>query len=673
MQLRFCLLTLCLCSALPAEFLRIEVHERTDVLGGRSFGSAGPYECIKGAAYFAVDPALPVNHIIRDIDKAPRNANGRVEFWSDVYILKPRDSAKGNGAVLYEVSNRGRKGMLAMFNRATGSLDPTTDAHFGDAFLMERGYTLVWLGWQFDAPRTEGLMRLHAPVARDGDKPITGLVRSEFVPDRKEFSHSLADRTHVPYRPADPNDPNTVLTVRESAAGPRRVIPRAQWKIVEGTHAAMEAGFEPGRIYEVVYRAQDPAVAGLGPTAIRDFISFLKYGGGSATTVLGDQRRFLKRAYGFGVSQSGRFLRTFVYYGFNADEKNRKVFDGMLVHVAGGGKGSFNHRFAQPSRDGHPFMNMFYPTDIFPFSDIDQTDPETGLTDGLLARAQKSNVVPKIFYTNSSYEYWGRAASLIHTSLDGRQDLPIPGTSRIYMFAGGQHGPGAFPPRRTTTQNLPNPNPYTWSMRALLAAMDQWVKDGKEPPASQYPRVAGKQLVEVSDLQFPKIPGINVSNRIQKAYRVDYGPEFVSKGLVTIEPPRVGKAFPTLVPQVDRDGNETSGIRLPDVTVPLATFTGWNLRTAELGAPGELFSMVGSFLPFAPTQAERARRNDPRPSVDERYHSKQEYLGKVEAAAKQLAQAGYLLDQDVAQLVKRATAEWDLVGSAGQLSGLPGQ
>lgn len=637
----------------PGALLRIEVEERSDVLDGASFGNTGPYERIVGKAYFAVDPKLPANQIIVDVDKAPRNESGLVEFSSDIYVLKPRDSRQGNGAVLYEVSNRGRKGMLAMYNRATSSLDPRSPADFGDAFLMEQGYTLVWLGWQFDVPREPQLMRLYAPAV----KGIKGLVRAEFVPDQRVFKHSLADRNHMPYAVADPDDPQLRLTVRDRNDGQRQTIPRADWKIEERTHVSMAAGFEAGKIYELVYMAEDPVVVGLGPAAVRDLISLLKYGGNDVT-VLGDQRRHIKRAYGFGVSQSGRFLRTFLYYGFNRDEKQRQVFDGVLAHVAGGGRGSFNHRFAQPSRDGHPFLNMFYPTDIFPYTDVEQTDPETGMSDGLLKRA---GAVPKILYTNSSYEYWGRAASLIHTTIDGKQDAPIPEHTRIYFFAGGQHGPGPFPPRRGGTQNLTNPNAYTWSMRALLMAMNAWVRDGKTPPPSQYPRIAEDRLVPVGALQFPKIPGIAVPARVQKGYRVDYGPEFRSAGIVSIEPPKEGKAFPVLVPQVDRDGNETAGIRMPELQIPLATYTGWNLRARELGAPDELYSMAGSWIPFPKTKAEREERRDPRLSIEERYATREEYLQKIGAAARVLVQQGYLLDRDVAAIVERSAAEWDYV------------
>ncbi len=654
------LLALCLAPALPAGLLRIELSERSDVLAGKSFGAAGPYERLVGKAYFAVDPKLPANQIVCDIDKAPRNDSGLVEFSSDIYILKPRDPKNGNGAVLYEVSNRGNKGMLAMYNRATSSHDPKKPADFGDNFLLERGYTLIWLGWQFDVPRAEGLMRLYTPIARDGGRPITGPVRSEILVDKREFSRSFADRnTHIPYPMANPNDPALTLTVRDRNDGPRRTVPRSAWKIVEGTHVSIEAGFEPGKIYEIVYTAKDPALVGLGPAAIRDLISFLKFGNGNTATPLSGERSFIKRAYAMGTSQSGRFLRTFLYYGFNADEKGRKMFDGILAHVAGAGRGSFNIRFGQPSRDGHPFMNLFYPTDIFPFTDLPETDPDTGVTDGLLVKAEQAHVTPKIFYTDSAYEYWGRSASLIHTTPDGKKDAPLPAGTRMYFFAGGQHGPAAFPPVRTVTTNLPNPNPYTWSMRALLVAMDQWVANNVEPPPSQYPRIANNQLVDLSALRFPNIHGVVVPTRPQRAYHVDYGPDFRTRGIISIEPPQVGKPFPTLVPQVDADGNETSGIRMPDIQAPLGTYTGWNMRAPELGAPDEMFSMVGSYIPFARTKAEREKNQDPRRSVEERYASREEYLSQVEKAAKSLVASGYLLAQDIPKLMERGSAEWD--------------
>jgi hypothetical protein len=647
------LLLLAAASCAHAAVTRIDVLERSDVLEGKEFGAAGAYERITGKVYFTVDPALPANRIITDIGLAPRNAEGLVEFSSDLYVLKPRDPARGNGAVLYEVSNRGRKGMLQMFNRASGGLDPRTPEHFGDGFLMQQGYTLLWLGWQFDVPQEASLMRLHTAVAKD----VTGLVRSEFIPNDRTQVMPLADRNHIPYPVANPQDEKLALTVRDRADGARRTIPRAQWTIENASHVRMTAGFEPGRIYELVYTAQDAPIVGLGPTAIRDLISHFKYAS-PGVFPLGDQRRFIKRAYGFGVSQSGRFLRTFLYYGFNTDEKSRKVFDGLMVHVAGAGRGSFNHRFAQPSRDGHPFFNTFYPTDIFPYTDLEQTDPETGLTDGLLTKTLAAKAAPKIFYTNSSYEYWGRSASLIHTTVDGK-DAPLFPDTRIYLFAGGQHGPSGFPPSRSRTQNAANPNDFRWSMRALLPAMERWVKDGVEPPPSQFPRISDDKLVTLGALQFPSIPGVAVPTRMQKGYRADYGPDFRTKGIVEIEPPRLGKPFPMFVPQVDRDGNETSGVRMPDVAVPLATLTGWNLRTAEIGAPDELNSMIGSFIPFPRTKEERAAMRDPRLSIAERYPTREEYLKRYESAARDLVKAGYLLEGDVPQIVEQGAARWD--------------
>ena len=660
---RASIVALCLAGLAQAALVRIELSERSDVLGGKSFGPSGPYERLVGKAYFAVDPKNPANRIIADIDNAPRNDHGLVEFSSDLYILKPRDPAHGNGAALFEVSNRGTKYMLGMYDRAAGSLDPRTPEQLGDNFLLDRGFTLVWLGWQFDVPRRDGLMRLYAPVAHDGRRPITGLVRSEFVLDRRETSYSVADRDHIPYPVLHPDDPKLTLTVRDTREGERRIVPRGEWHIEDRTRIVMPAGFEPGKLYELVYTSQDPTLVGLGPAAVRDLISFLKYGGNDIT-VLGDSRNYIKRAYGFGISQSGRFLRTFLYYGFNRDEHDRRVFDGVLSHVAGGAHGSFNHRFAQPSRDAHPFYNTFYPTDIFPFTDLDETDPETGLTEGILTRARKDNVVPKIFYSNTAYEYWGRSASLIHISIDGQKDAPIPDTTRIYFFAGGQHGPASFPPPRNHTQNLSNPNDFRWSMRALLVAMDRWVREGVEPPASQYPRIAQDTLVPLGAVQFPKIPGVSLPTVIQKAYRVDYGPQFRTEGIVTIEPPKVGNAFPILLPQVDQDGNDTSGVRMPEIQVPLATYTGWNLRSPEIGAPTEMFSMQGSFIPFARTKADRELHHDPRAAIEERYSGRAQYLEKVEAAARSLAAHGYLLTDDVPDIVEHSATEWDYLNTA---------
>lgn len=650
----------------------VHVLDRQDVLGGKPFGAAGPYEKIIAKARFAVDPSKGPNRIITDIDRAPRNEKGLVEFEADIYVLKPRDPALGNGTALFEVSNRGNKGIVGMFNNTAGSLDPSAEKDFGDGFLMERGYTVVWVGWQFDVADKPELMRLYAPVATEGGNTITGLVRSEYITDAKTYQFSLGDRnTHLPYAVADPDDPANQLTVRDRCDSERRPIPRSAWKFgrKDGEKfrgdmgwVYMEAGFEPGKIYEMVYRAKDPVVVGLGPAAVRDFISFLKYNApNTPTAALGDQGRFIKRAIAFGTSQSGRFLRTFLFYGFNQDEENRKVFDGVWSHVAGGGRGSFNHRFAQPSRDGHPHMNCSYPTDIFPFTDLPETDAETGLAGGILSRAMEAKVTPKVFYTNSSYEYWGRSAGLIHASLDGKQDAPLAPDTRAYLLTGTQHGPGSFPPRQGAGRNLANGNDYRWILRSLLVRMNDWIANGKEPPAAAIPRVDRDQLVTVGAVNWPKIPGSALPERPQRAWRADYGPDFRSKGVVTQEPPKLGNAFTTLVPQVDRDGNETSGILAPMIQAPLATFTGWNLRKPEQGAPDEIYSMVGSTFFFARTKAERAKTGDPRPSIEERYKNKQDYMVKYTSAAQSLVASGYLLESDLPKILELGASYWDAV------------
>jgi Alpha/beta hydrolase domain len=665
-------------SPVSAEVVRIEIQSRTDVLSGKSFGDAGAYEKLVGKVYFEIDPANSANTIITDIANAPRNARGRVEFSSDFFLIKPKQIERGNGTVLYEVSNRGGKGMLGFYQQASGNLNPASEADFGDGFLMNRGFTLLWLGWQFDVPKRDGLVRVYPPVATANGKPIVGIVRSEVIVARKAFDASLADREHIAYAVADPNDPTNSLTVRDTIEGPRRLIPRTEWEfarfmsapsgtavgggaaVPDPTRVYLKSGFEPGKIYEVVYRSQNPPVVGVGPAAVRDTIAMLKYGSADAWSIPSGA---IKRAVAFGVSQSGRFLRTYLYYGFNEDEGHRKAFDGIMAHVAGAGRGSFNLRFAQPSRDGHPFLNKFYPTDIFPFTDAVETDPETGAKDGLLLRV-KPEFMPKVFYTNSSYEYYGRAASLIHTTIDGRGDAPLVSNTRVYMFAGGQHGPGPFPPRRSIGQQLNNPNDYRWIMRSLVVSMDKWIKDGTEPPASRYPLVADKTLVKLEELRFPSLPGVQKPKELHKAYRASYGADFATKGIITLDPPEVNGEFPLLVPQVDRDGNELAGLKMPEVAVPLATYTGWNLFNAESGPTNLLSSMQGSYIPLARTRSERERTKDPRLSIEERYQSRDQYLSQVSTAAAQLVRGGYLLQGDVTAIVEHAGRHWDLVSSS---------
>ncbi len=613
------LFALCTATA-SAAVTRVDITERGEL-------PAYPgYERIVGKIHFAVDPKLAANRIIVDIDVAPRNAQGLVEFTADLFMLKPVDPAKGNGTALFEVSNRGGRSLLGTFD-LDGKPDPHTAEDLGDPLLFQQGFTLVWVGWEWDVPRRPGMLALDAPRIPG----ITGPVRAEIIRNERTTRASLGDRAQTPYAVADP-DAATMTWQDDPLAAPT-VVPRSQWRFSEdGASVEFDSGFVPGRIYEVIYQGKDPVVTGLGSAAIRDYISYLKQSGA------------VKRAIGFGSSQSGRFLRTFLYDGFNADEKGSQVFEGVWPHVAGAGRGSFNIRFGQPSRDGHARLNRFYPTDIFPFSDRPQTD--SGVTDSILGRATAQHVVPKIFYTNGSYEYWGRGASLTHITLDGRRDFAPGPESRIYYIAGTQHGANANPVRHDT-ENLANPQDYRYALRALLLAMNAWITNGATPPESRLPLIAKRQLVTRAALAFPKIPGVHLPKEPYIVYRLDFGPDFRTKGIIAFEPPKLGQPFPILVPQVDADGNEISGIRLPEQIVPLATFTGWNLRDPAIGAPDVTYDMVGSFLPFPRTRADREKSQDPRLSIEERYQSREEYVQKVGAAAETLVRARLLIAADV--------------------------
>jgi hypothetical protein len=629
-----------------AALVRVELTERSAILDGRAFGKAGAYERLIGKAYFAVNPLAAANADVVNLKLAPRNASGQVEFYADFVIFAPVDPRKGNGTLLFEVSNRGRKGLLATFSRAQASNDPRTAAEFGDALLLEEGFTLAWLGWQFDVPREPPLMSVTVPVARNADgSPLQGIVRSDFVPDSTTDSFSLGDRLFFPYRAIE--GPAT-LTERSLANGPRREIPPSEWRFSDDRGAVRKpSGFEAGKIYEVVYRSQDPPIVGLGMAGVRDFIAACK--AGTAPGPLAKLAPAARRTLAFGSSQSGRFLRTFLYQGFNRDEQGRRVFDGVWANVAGGGRGNFNHQFAQPSRDARPFFNFFYATDIFPFTDLRQADPEIGREDGILARAERDQAVPKIFYTNSSYEYYGRAASLMHTTLDGTRDSPLAPNTRLYVIAGGNHGPGAIPPApNPNTRFLNNGNDYQWVLRGLLLAMQRWLAEDAPPPPSVYPRVDRGELAPLSRIRFPKTLH-PVPTRIHQVFRLDFGPEFRTRGIVTFDPPKIGAPYAMLVPQVDPDGNELGGLKTPQVAVPLAAHTGWNLRNPAIGSPQELFSMVGSYFAFS------------KETIRTRYGDRARYLGSVRMAAKKLAEGQYLLERDLKKVEELAGREWEFV------------
>jgi hypothetical protein len=616
-----------------AEVTRVDVARRVDL------GTSG-YEKIIGTIHFAVDPKDPFNRTVVDLDKAPINAGGRVEFSSDLYILRPK-APRGNGAALVDILNRGNKVVLNGFNRG-GSPDPATENDLGDRFLMRFGFTIVWVGWEFDLEDRPMTMKIHVPVATDQGKPITGVVRATFTANAavKEFTVTEL----VKYDAIEPGGRDSQLTERAHVLGPAgRVIPRNQWRVA-GHTVTFDGGFEPGKTYEISYRAANPPIAGLGYIAVRDTTVWLKYQPDALAPV-----RF---AYGYGSSQSGRFLRGFLYEGFNTDERRRQVFDGVMAHIAGASRLSLNQRWAKPTGLG------VYNATAFPFADAGMQDPVGGESTGLLASTRMLGTAPKIFYTNTPVEYWGtgRAAALVHTSPDGKTDLKLLDNVRVYFIAGTQHSPSRFPAEMSNGQQRDNPIDYWWTMRALLLAMHKWVKEGAPPPPSVYPRLADGTLVPAASIAFPTIPGVASPRSLTAGTRIANPSLKGGAG--------AGAPLPLLVPAVDEDGNERAGIRLPEVAVPLATYTGWNFRKPSLGAPDELVSLLGSQILFSATRAAGEAAGDPRRSIAERYRSQDDYLAKVEQAADALVKAGYLLVDDEPRILQRAGDQYDLAVTA---------
>jgi hypothetical protein len=609
-----------------AEVTRLQVVSRTDVPGY-------PYERITGRMFFSVDPRDPHNMMIVDLDKAPRTT-GRVEFSADVVMLKPKSG--GNGTALVDIVNRGRITALG-FNKPSAS----TDREFGDGFLMKRGFAIVAVGWEFDAPKGNALLGLDAPIATDNGRPLTGVVRAAFTPDRADDRYTVTDL--ATYAPVDPEAADSTLSVRSAPQAAPTPVPRAQWRL-GGNVVTLTGGFEPGRIYELAYRSSNPRVGGVGFLAVRDAASWLKHAI--------DAPMQARHVYAFGLSQSGRFLRDFLYHGCNTDEHGRRVFDAVMIHIAGSSRLDLNRRWGTPVSLGT------YTATSFPFADAALRDPVSGVTDGELDNARARANQPRAFYTNTGVEYWGgaRAAALLHVTADGKADIVPPPNVRIYFLTGAQHGPAAFPPpAANATQQRPNPTDYWWTLRGLLIALDDWVARGIEPPASAYPKIADGTLVKASDVAFPSIPGVHSPREL-------WGGARIANPLVAREG-GAGTPLPLLVPQVDADGNERAGVRLPEIVVPLATYTGWNFRDPVTGGPDMIRPLIGSYIPFPATRDRRAESQDPRRSIDERYASRDAYLASIRLSAQTLAQNRYVLMADVAAIVARALDHWSLAAA----------
>jgi hypothetical protein len=634
--------------------VRLEVTRREPVLGGAPFGAAGPYEKLEGVLHFAVDPASPVHEPIADLGLAPRDPSGLVPSSADFYLLRPLGG--GSRRLLLDVPNRGRKIALGMFNSAPRSNDPAGPEDFGNGFLMRHGYTVAWVGWQPDVPRRDGMMALTVPRVPG----VSERVRCEFRPNARVDALPLADRYHIPHPVARPDDADAELHVREHVQAEAVTVPRSAWRFPDAGSVALDGGFLPGRIYECYYRAENPPVVGLGFTAVRDVTGFLRWGGAAEGNPCAGA---LDRAYVFGVSQSGRFLRHLLYLGLDQDEAGRFVWDAVVPHVAGARRGEFNCRFGQPS------LNALHAVgSLFPFTDGEQEDPLTGQRGALLHRLASRPRPPRVFTINTAAEYWRGDGSLAHTDVAGAADVTPPAWVRQYLFAGTQHTPGTIPPP-PADPNTGGRGRHTFSvvdysplLRAALVSLDRWVTEGVEPPPSAVPRLADGTAVAAETTRgvFAAIPGARFPDHLPRPVRLDFGPQ-VERGIVSALPPKVGAPFVTFVSAVDADGNDRAGIRPPELRVPLATFTGWNPRHPDQGAPGDLMAMMGSTLPFARTAAERAKTGDPRPSIEERYASRDAYLARVRSDAQAMVAARHLLAEDVDSVVARAAALWDFL------------
>jgi len=638
-----------LATAACAQVARVDITQRGELLHAKHFGDIGAYEWLEGRAHFTLDPLNPKNDAIVDLKLAPRNAQGLVAYSADIAILRPRDASRANGVVVFDVVNRGRHTILEYLNRGNRSAPAWSEAFVGDDFLLKQGVTLVWLGWQQDLPPLDGYLRMAGPRING----LNGRVWGEFTVASRVADMSLGDRLSIPYAVADVNEPTRWLGLSPSRALAPKPIPNHHWafarmdkgtRVPDPLRVQVEGGFVPGAIYQFAYNTRDPQIAGLALAGVRDLMSWIRHDAGAI--VRGTH------AYAFGISQSGRFLRQFLYEGFNEDLAGRPVFDAMMVHIAGGARRGFNERFAQPSRTTG--------SRVFPFTDNEQKDAETGEAGGLLTRARAAKVAPKIFYTHSSWEYWGSGASATHTTMNGG-DIDIPATSCVYSFAGTQHVPARLPLKEAPTtrgQLAHNPLDYRPSLRALYVALDQWTRENVAPPASRYPRIAERSLVARAALNTAGLTGINVPENAQPVFRLDNGEK--EPGIAAIVPPKVGKPYTVLLPQLDNDGNELPGIRMPALAAPLATYSGWNLRSPAIGGPRELLQLIGGMRPFARTRDE-AIPGDERPAITERYTSRNAYLERIAREANTLVKERLLLKEDLPQIAADAGVMWDMV------------
>ena len=626
-------------AALQAEVIRFDISERVPAFAGRNFGDVGPYERITARATIALDPSDDRNAVIADLAQAPRNAAGKVEAIADVVILRPADPARGNGTLLLDVPNRGRKLAPQLFDDSPqpGANNAQNADDAGIGFLHRQGYTMVWVGWQGDIPSKSGQMALTAPVL----KGVTGPAREEFVFDTTT-SHARAPLT---WPAADPANLN--VTVRAAWADTRQTPPGLSARLVDPSTVEITRpdGFDAGALYEITYTARDPALLGMGFAAVRDVASFLRRDATPANPLLNGLHPSVSRTIGFGVSQSGRFLRDFLHLGFNEDLAGRVVFDGLMPHVAGTRRMATNVRFGQPGRNPRHLQDPAWQADQFPFTYATLGDPLSGKTDGLLRRCALTATCPKVMQTDSEHEWWASRASLLVTDLAGNH-LDLPDNVRAYMIAGTPHfaGPTEVMRNGVAAMSLPqNPMHAGAPMRALLSDLNAWISDGVPPPSSRVPMRAHGTLVAADSAVRSDIPGLPYKGIHTVAAFSDQS---------TLPPREIGR-YPVFVPKADNDGMAIAGIRQLALAVPRATYTAWNPRAQGFG-PTALYPLQGAVVPFAPTEAARKEVHDPRPSIAERYADDDAYVAAVRReAARQVAER-LLLSEDAERVVEAA-------------------
>ncbi len=648
---------------------RLELTSQGVAFEGRAFGTVGTYEKLRGRAFGELDPHDPRNAVITDLKRAPRNARGMVEYATDVYILKPTDLRRGNHQLFMEVNNRGQK-FFGSLNGSPLMNDPTTAADAGDAFVLDQGFSLVWSGWDPSATATSDNLTLSVPIAKKRNgASITGPSYEYLV-----FDNATTQTAALSYPAATTKQSRATLTVRDRLTDRPRRVPASGWEYVgDNQIRLLPAGtpFRQGAIYEFSYRAKDPMVAGIGFAATRDLVSFLRH---QRVDTVGNRNPLAghaERAVAFAVSQPARYLNDFLWLGFNADARNRPVFDGIENWIGGGTGVALNYRFSQPPRTERIRQNHWYPEGPFPFSYTSFRDPATGKRDGRDEACRRTGTCPKIINLNSSNEYWSKAGSLLHTDPSGRWDAVEPPNVRTYLLSSVEHtvigNPADSPGVCAVARNTIDPGPV---QRALFQALTDWVNRGTPPPASRVPRLdsgtlarvhpteqssLGVGVVKQRELGWPSIPGITYTGAATVRNLYDFGPRF-HRGIIDRYPPvATGRIYPSYVPVVDADGHEIAGIRMPQIQAPTATHTGWNVRADAFGGPDGCEGW-GMTIPLPETSKERRAAKDPRRSLVERYRTHDGYVRAVTKAARSLQRQGLLLKQDADAFIAQARA-----------------